>query len=153
MRLFLALVVGYLVTFLLVFGLFTAAWYALGAERSFEPGSFEVSPLWIGVSTALGFLAAVGGGCTARAIGRTVGAVRGLAILLFVLGALMTIPALLPGAGESEVRDPGLSMMDAMNKARTPPLAAILNPIVGAAGVLVGGRRKGDGKPPEAAPL
>ena len=58
-------VVGYLTMFVLVFGSFTAAYLAMGADVAFQTGTYEPSTLWLVVSWVLGFLAALaeaGGG-------------------------------------------------------------------------------------------
>jgi hypothetical protein len=127
--------------FLAVFSTFTVAYLAMGADRAFQPGSYEVSMLWVAISLALGFGAAVLGGWVAAAIARDARGPKVLAGFVLILGLLLALPAMTtrvePGQRTAEVGN-----MAAMQQARTPPWVALLNPIIGALGVIVGGRRK-----------
>jgi hypothetical protein len=65
---------------------------------------------------------------------------------VIVLGALMAVPVVMstdPARGGARPAD--ATMTDAMNHARQPTWVALLNPLVGAAGVLLGAglRRRG----------
>ena len=42
-----AVIVGYLVMFVVVFMCLTAGYLALGADKVFQPGSYEVTALWL----------------------------------------------------------------------------------------------------------
>ena len=57
-----AVAVGYLVMFVLVFASFSGAYLAIGADGAFQPGTYQVSILWIVVSIVLGIVAALAGG-------------------------------------------------------------------------------------------
>ena len=140
-RLFGSVIVGYLVMFCVLFLLFTGAYFAIGAERAFLPGSYEASMLWNGLSIVLGIGAAVIGGMVCAAIARDPRGPRWLAILVFVIGVAFAIPVLRQSP-VSEPRPAGLSMMEAMGKARQTPWTALLNPVIGVLGVMVGGRRR-----------
>ena len=136
-----AVVLGYVVIFVIVFLLFSAAYLAMGADRAFRPQSYEVSNLWVAISLILSLLAAVIGGAVAARVGRSDKAVVGLAVLVVVLGILMTLPTLMaPPSGEPEVRTAQVGNLEAMSKAKPPNWMSIMNPILGAVGVLVGGR-------------
>jgi hypothetical protein len=65
-----------------------------------------------------------------------------LAVLVLVLGLAFAIPVL-QQAPVTEPRTASVGNMEAMGKARQPPWAALLNPVIGVIGVLVGGRRRG----------
>ena len=56
-----AVLLGYIVMFVVVFVLMTGAYLGLGAERAFRPPSYEVSGLWTMLSIFIGLAAAVGG--------------------------------------------------------------------------------------------
>ncbi|MGH9868686.1 MAG: hypothetical protein ACREAA_11060 [Candidatus Polarisedimenticolia bacterium] len=143
-RLIGGVVVGYLTMFVLVFGSFTAAYLAMGANSAFQAGSYEPSTLWLVVSWVLGFLAAVAGGCVCMAIARTPKGPLTLCIVVVVLGVLFAIPTLMGGPDERPtVRTGDVANMDAMMNARQPAWLMVLNPILGAVGVMVGGRLKG----------
>jgi hypothetical protein len=138
-----AVVVGYAVMFVLIFATFTAAYLAMGADRAFQPGSYEVSCLWLTVSFALGLIASVVGGyvCAAVAGGRQAPLV--LALLVVVLGLVMAVPVALAGDVEGKARIGDVANIEAMNNARQPVWVVFLNPLLGAAGVLLGARLKG----------
>jgi hypothetical protein len=136
-----AVVLGYVVIFVIVFLLFSAAYLAMGADRAFRPQSYEVSNLWIAISLILSLLAAVVGGAVAFRVGRSDKAVVGLAVLVVVLGILMALPTLMgPPSGEPEIRTAAVGNLEAMNNAKPPTWMNFMNPILGAVGVLVGGR-------------
>jgi hypothetical protein len=143
LRAIVAVVVGYVVMFALVFASLTAAYLGMGADRAFKSGSYEVSGLWMVVSFVLSFLAAVGGGFVCGWIARRRTPVMVLAGLVLVLGLAMTaVGALAPTEGRPTTRSGDVSNMDAMKDARTPTWICLLNPLIGAAGVLLGGRPK-----------
>ena len=62
MRQVLAVVVGYVVMFAMVFATFTNAYFAMGTDRAFRPGTYDISVLWIVVSVVLSLIAAAVGG-------------------------------------------------------------------------------------------
>jgi hypothetical protein len=136
-----SVIVGYIVMFCVVFLVFTGAYFSIGAERAFQPGSFDASMLWNVLSVVLGFGAAVIGGMVCAAIAKNPRGPKLLAAVVFVLGVAFAIPVLRQSP-VSEPRSEGLSMMEAMGKARQTPWTALLNPVIGALGVMVGGRRR-----------
>lgn len=136
-----AVVAGYVVVFILVFSMFTAAFLALGPSASYQPGTYDVSMLWIVISTVLGFVAAVGGGFVASQIDRTGRGVTGLAGFMFIAGILLAVSALMmPNPAANEPRPDNVSNLEAMAKSQTPHWINFVNPFIGAAGALVGGR-------------
>ena len=139
MRTIASVLLGYVAMAAVVFGGLTLAYLALGPGRAFRPGSYDVSALWIVLSIAIGFGAAVLGGWIARRVGRNDTAPRALAGVVLVLGLLLALPALLGTAEPQGVRPDDLASMDAMRQARTPLWIMLLNPVIGAVGVLLGG--------------
>jgi hypothetical protein len=138
-------ILGYLVIAGLVFASLTGAYAVLGADRAFRPGTYNVSTLWIAVMFTLGLGAALAGGYVCARIARRGSAATGLAGLVLVLGLLMAATAIVGaqgGGSEPAPRTGDVSNADAMKHAQTPPWIALLNPMVGAAGVLVGARRR-----------
>jgi len=131
-------VVGYVVMALLVFLTFSVAYLAMGANTAFKPGAFDPSLVWIVVSFFLAFVAALVGGYTCAAIARTKRAAQVLAGIVVVLGVLVAIPALTANDTRPNVRIGDVSNMEAMQKARTPGWVALMNPLIGAVGVIVG---------------
>jgi hypothetical protein len=140
-RVIAAVVIGYLALALLVFASFSGAYLLMGADRAFRPGSYQVSAAWVATSILLGLAAAVvGGWVAARIAGNNRRAVTGLAGLVLVLGLLMAIPVLTQSAGTNSVRTGDVPNMRAMQAAQQPAWVALLNPVIGVIGVLLGGR-------------
>lgn len=129
-------IAAYIVLFILIFAAFTCAYLVLGADKAFQPGTYDVSMIWIGISLTLGFVCAVIAGYVAAVIGSK-GAVKVLAGIVLVMG-ILTIMAVAfspkPGA-----RTPSVSNMEAMMQAQQPLWLCVVNPIIGIVGVMVGG--------------
>lgn len=137
-----AVVLGYVVMFVFIMVAFSLMYLVLGTERAFQPGSYDPSGTWITGSIVLGLLGAIAGGWVCAAIARQGGTPKVLALVVVVLGIVMAIPVLTAG-GESMVREGAVPMTDAMNEARQPVWIALLNPFIGAIGVMVGARYQG----------
>lgn len=138
----LAVIAGYLVMLVFIFVVFTGLYLAIGADRAFEPGTYEVSVLWLVISLTLSLVAAILGGYVCAAIGNSSAAARSLAILVIVLGIISAWPALDPAKDpRPNVRIADVPNMEAMMNARQPPWVAISLPFIGAAGVLIGAAR------------
>ena len=137
----LAIVAGYLVMMVLVFGLMTLGWQVVGADGAFAPGSFKTTGLWIAISLVTATVAAVAGGRVAARLGQDGRAVVGLVALVLVLGIVFAIPVI-TAAPElaNAVRPADLAMMDAVKQAQQPAWVALLNPLIGAVGAWIGGR-------------
>jgi hypothetical protein len=135
----LGVIAGYLVMFLLVFASFSGAYLVMGAEAAFRPDSYEVSGLWLVTSLVLGLLAAVAGGYVCAAVSRRDLAPVILAGVVLVFGMIAAFQAL-TASGEGPARAGDVPNLAAAAQARTPPWVALLNPLVGAAGVLAGAR-------------
>jgi uncharacterized membrane protein YfcA len=85
----------------------------------------------------LGFIAAAIGGFVAALIGRS-GAVKIMAGLVLLIGAIVVVMTVF-GPKAEEIRTGGVPNMEAMMKAREPLWVAVVNPVLGAIGVFVGG--------------
>jgi len=134
-----AVVVGYVVMALLVFGTFTLAYLAMGADGAFKLSSYDATPLWLAVSFVLGLFAAVVGGFICAVIAKGTKAPTILAGAVLVLGVLMAIPVLTTRiANPPKVRSSEVGNFDAMKNAEQPAWVALLNPFLGAAGTLLG---------------
>ena len=115
----------------------------LGANGAFQPGSWYPSGGWIALTIALGFGAAIAGGYLCAAIARDSRGPLGLVGLVIVLGVLSAIPALTGSDPVAGPRPETVPMFEAMANAVQPAWVALLNPVVGAVGVLVGARVRG----------
>jgi hypothetical protein len=142
LRAIVAVVVGYATMFVFIFLTFTAAYFAMGTEGAFQAGSYEVSGTWLVVSFVLGLLGSVAGGFVCAWIARRWTPPLVLAGVCLAFGLLLAIPAALESR-ESKARPADVSNADAMMEARTPTWVALVNPVFGAAGVLIGARMRG----------
>ena len=145
-----AVIAGYVAMLGVVFFVFSAIYFFIGADRAFRPGSYEPSMLWILIMFVVGFLAAVLGGWVSVKVAANLQGPKWLAVLVIVLGILFALPSLLAKPSK-EPRPAGLSNMEAMKKAQTPAWVALSNPVIGVAGVWVGGWRRRGGSAPAAA--
>lgn len=140
-----AVLAGYAVMFLSVFLTFSGLYLTIGADGAFEPGTYDVSVLWLVCSTVLNIVAALAGGLVCALIAHGGRAPGALAALVLLLGLAMAIPVVnAPPA--SELRSAAVPNMEAMMKARTPVWVALTNPLIGAVGALAGAalRRQDD---------
>ena len=131
-----SVILGYLVMVVVVFATFSLAFLALGTEGSFQPGSYDISSLWIVLSIVLGFIAAVAGGLVCLAVAREEKAAHILALVVIVLGIVLAIPQFTGGIEDPGPRAADVATFEAMQIARQPTWLALLNPLIGAAGVL-----------------
>jgi MFS family permease len=143
-------VVGYIGMALVVFAGLSAAYTLMGADRAFRPGSYEVSAVWVVTSIVVGLAAALLGGWLARKVGRDVRAPWILAGLVVVLGLAMALPVVFADQVAAGARTGTVGVMDAMGQARTPTWLLLFNPVLGALGVLLGGRALGAGRDADA---
>ncbi|MBK7707669.1 MAG: hypothetical protein IPN69_06435 [Acidobacteria bacterium] len=134
----LAVVIGYISIFFFVFVTFTLLYLALGPTQTFVPGTFDVTMTWVVPSVALSIFCGIAGGFICAKIGADSRAVTWLAVTVFVLGILMALPMIF-SAPPSGIRDNNLANMEAMMQARQPLWVAVVNPIIGALSVLIGG--------------
>jgi len=136
-----AVVGGYVAIFVMLFGTFSLAFLALGVNGAFQPGTYDVTPVWLIVSFTLTFVAAVIGGLVSVIISDDPKVPRALAVVVIVLGVITAIqimsadPAVATRGGE-------VGNIEAMMSAKQPIWVALLNPIIGAIGVMVGARLK-----------
>jgi hypothetical protein len=134
-------VVGYLVMMLVAFAAYTAAYFGLGADRAFEPDTYALSGIWIGLVVAITLISGLVGGLTCAAISKSRTAGLVFAVIVFVLGFVFELPNL--KKDHSPVARAGdVSNMEAMGKAQPPVWLCILTPFLGGAAVLLGTRMK-----------
>lgn len=134
-------IAGYITMFVFVFLSFTILFLILGPDGAFQSGSYQVSTTWLILSFVLGLIAAILGGLVCVLIAKDRKMALWLAGIVLVLGFILAIPAI----GEAElntVREGNVDNMEAMQNAKQPIIALILNPIIGAVGVLAGSRLK-----------
>ena len=113
----LGVIVGYLAIMFVAFAAYTAAYFGLGADRAFEPGTYALSGIWIGLVIAITLIAGLVGGLTCAAISksRTTGLV--FALIVFVLGFVFELPNLMKDH-TPVARTGDVSNLEAMGKAQ-----------------------------------
>ena len=136
----LAIIAGYIAIALIIMLIFTLAYKLMGADGAFKPGTYEVSALWIGVSIFTSLVAAVIGGYITTLLSRDFKAGVGLAVLLLFLGLFNAYHQDHKDGATSRQRAGDISNTEAMMNAREPLWVAVVNPILGAIGVLAGAR-------------
>ena len=55
-------IAGYIVIFVMMFALMTLAWIAVGINGAFQPGVWDVTPMWLFLMVAASIIAAIAGG-------------------------------------------------------------------------------------------
>jgi ABC-type antimicrobial peptide transport system permease subunit len=143
LRPILGAIVGYIALFVFIFVTFSATYVAMGADRAFNPDSYQVSTAWIAVSSVLGLIGAVIGGYVASLVGKGMNAVKILAGIILLMGVLtIAMTAMTPAPTAPRTAD--VPNLEAMSKAQTPLWVAAINPLIGIAGALIGGRLRKD---------
>ncbi len=136
-----SVVVGYIAMALFIFLSFSLVYVAMGADRAYQPGTYEVSGLWMAVSLVLGLLGAVLGGWICLLIAKSLRGPQILAAVVFVLGLVTAFMYLGgPDADAPTVRDTAVGIFDAMQYSRTPNWINFANIVVGVVGVLLGAK-------------
>lgn len=145
-RSILAAIAGYAVIAVVVVAGITLSWAILGGEGAFRGEGPEPSTAWMALSVVFGFLAAVVGGRVALKIGRSPLAVKILVGLVIVLGIVSALTAESSYASKRKIDKPvaKMSFVDAGQHAKQPTWYNWTIPLVGAAGVLLGGRRRAE---------
>jgi hypothetical protein len=133
---------GCLVMAIFLFVIRPGVYLALGAERAFEPDSYEISTLWLVVSVVVTLCGAVASGFVCAAISKSKRSCEVLAFIVFLAVILLCIPALKRDNESPHVRAGEVPTMQAMQLAVTPNWMHLLSPVLGAAGVLLGARMK-----------
>jgi len=143
-----AVIAGFLALSGIITVLTFAFFFGLGADRAFKPSSYEPSMLWILIMFVVGFVAAVIGGWTSFKIANNSQGPKWLAVVVLVLGILYALPAL-TATPTKEPRPSGITDKKTMEKGQTPTWVALSLPVIGVAGVWVGGwrRRSGNSAP------
>lgn len=120
--------------------LLATAFAGLGADRALVPGTSDPSPGWIAISVVVGLSGALLGGWLSARVGGP-SASKWLAGFVVTLGLLMAVPVAFNGdPADGGIRRDDATMTEVLAQARQPLWVAILNPFLGAAGVLVGAR-------------
>jgi len=142
-RTVLAVIIGYIVMFVLQFVTFVTVYSVLGADWSFKPASFHASTRWTLMQFTVIFVTAIIAGLVCALIARGGKAPFALAVVALLIGlALGAIHVATQPADTGELRPPNVPNMIAMTKARHPSWVIFAGPVIAAAGILVGGKLK-----------
>lgn len=133
-----AVVISYIVMFILIFVLFAALVFGLGIDGLLKPGSFQGGLLITIAAPSITLLTGVFGGWLCAKIARGSRAVLALAAVVLVLGiisALVTLQKPFP----ADPRPADMTLEQFMEVGREPTWVAVSNPIIGSIAVLVSG--------------
>lgn len=137
----LAVVVGFIAMTIFSIAAFCVVYLGIGAERAFEPQSFEISALWMVVMVVLSLIGGVVGGFVCAAISKSMGVCRVFAGIALALGLLTAIVTTMKERPEG-ARSGDVPVFQAGQVAQTPLWLCLLNPVLSAVGVLIGARKK-----------
>ena len=142
-RTIIGVMVGYLAMFVLVSIALMGAFLLMGTDWSFKPGSFEASNAWVAMSLVANLIIGIIGGLICALIAKGGKAPLALAIVVFALGLLLAIPSVIAHQQSAgKVRTGSVTQMEAMQNASEPIWAPFTFPVIGAIGVLIGGKLK-----------
>ncbi len=134
-------IAGYVVTFIMVFVLLTVSWQIVGIDGAFQPGVWDVTGLWLVLMLVSALVAGIAGGYVTALITADPRGVKWLLGIVVVLGIVSAIPVLMGMGPDAPLPRPDdLAMFDAMQNGKQPAWVALLNPVFGVAGVLLGAR-------------
>jgi hypothetical protein len=143
MRTAIGVIVGYILMFVLQVAAFMTIYTAMGANWSFKPASYEASTRWTVMQFVVVFVTSAIAGLVCALIARGGKATLVLAAVVLVLGfALAAASITMRPADTHEVRTGNVANMEAMSKARHPNWVVFLGPVIGALGIVVGGKLK-----------
>lgn len=137
----LGVIVGYIVMAIFSFAAFTCAYIALGVDRVFEAGTYDVSTIWMVIMIVLSLIGGIVGGWICVAISKSKGACMTFAVIVLVLGLIVAIMTKMKEHPDT-ARTGDVPNLQAMQMAQTPSWLCMLTPVLGAAGVLLGARMK-----------
>lgn len=135
-------IAGYIVMAIFIIATFWVSFSILGIDRLFAAGTYEASSSWIVLSLVLGLAGALVGGWVAGKVSPKAHAVQALAGLVLVFGLFSAQAAQNEEVPRGGPRGPEATMSDVMAHARQPTWITFVNPLLGAVGVLLGGRRR-----------
>ncbi len=129
---------GYILMFVVLFATLTAMYFALGSERTFLPGSFAVTPLWMVVFCFFHFDAGMVAGVVVAKLSSDRKVPLILATMALLFGVLLALPAVQGTAPVAVPRVASLTNMQAMMQAQTPVWIQLIVPALSALGVIAG---------------
>ena len=142
-RSIIAVIVSYIIMFVLNFIGFVTLYAVVGEAQAFRPRMYLASNRWIAMSCAFILVSAIIAGLICAVIAKGGKANLALAVVIIVLGFLLAIPAVMKAkANAGMVRTGNTPQMEAAEKAYWPIWTPFTFPIISAVGVLIGGKLK-----------
>lgn len=136
-------IVGYIVMFILQVAAFMTIYSVMGPDWSFKPASYQASTRWTVTQFTVILITAIIAGLVCAIIARGGKAPLVLAGVVLVLGlALGALNISMRPADTHEVRTGDVPNMVAMSKAQHPMWVVFLGPVIGAVGIIIGGKLK-----------
>jgi hypothetical protein len=133
-RSILSVLAGYVTLAVLVMAGFAIAF--VKPEVAFHGDSLTVAPAWLAYTLVLSLIAAAVGGWVCRRVARSHRPVIGLAVLVLAVG----VGSALVNRARPEPESSAADVATRLQQARQPDWYAFTLPVLGAAGVLLGGR-------------
>ena len=134
-------IVGYIFIVAFIMGTFSLLYLAMGADNAYKAGTYVVSMTWIIPTFIIGLIAAFIAGWLCFLIARSRVAVIVFAAIVLFLGIGLAVSQALVDLPLEE-RKGEVSNFEAMQKSVTPTWVAVVNPVLGAMGILIGGHIK-----------
>ena len=140
-RSIIGVIAGYIVMVILQVAAFMTLYAVVGTNWSFKPHSFQASTRWTLAQFAIIVVTAIIAGLVCALIAKGGRATIGLAIVVLILGLAAAVwKTTLQPPDKTTLRLGPVSQVEAMNKAWHPSWVVFLGPVLGAAGVIVGGK-------------
>ena len=140
LRSIVGVIVGYAVISIFFLVTFTGVYFTLGVERIFQPDSYQVSTLWLILSAIISIFGSMLGGYVCAAVSKSERTCQVFAGIVLVILIVFCLPKMRDEG--PHVRAGEVSNMDAMRLTHMPVWMHLLNPVLGAMGVLLGARMK-----------
>ena len=137
----LGIIVGYVAMFSAAFAAYSVAYFGLGTERVFEPGTYDLSGIGIGLVIVITFIAGLIGGLTCAAISKSRATGVVLALIVFAISLVFELPNIMK-EHTAVARTGEVSNLEVMEKGKPPVWLCLLIPFLGGAAVLMGSRMK-----------
>ena len=139
----LAVILGFIVMGLIIFTIQFGSFFVLGADKTYQPESFELSALYLFIWAVSGLAAAMAGGVVCAKISKhSKGAVLSMIVVMIVFSVFQLVGVLMQPklTAEESVRTPELTNEQIMDRGQRamPVWIVVANPIVGAIGIIAG---------------
>ncbi len=140
LRSVLGVIVAFILLAILQVASFMTMYGLMGTDWSFKPASYQASTRWTVMQFVIIMVTSIIAGLICAAIAKGGRAPLALAAVVLVLGlgAALLRTSLRPDT--HEVRIGSVSQKDARDKARHPVWVVFLGPVIGAVGVVIGGK-------------